>query len=63
MSQQISRQIALISVLAACVLMVTIVVAAGLDANMRTALNQALPLALICSVGLAILVADPFRAR
>ncbi|HUG16375.1 MAG TPA: hypothetical protein VMM78_15335 [Thermomicrobiales bacterium] len=63
MSQQISRQVALISVLATCVLMVTLIVAAGLDADTGAALVQATPLAIVCGVGLAVLVADPFRAR
>lgn len=63
MSQQISRQIALVSVLATCVLMVTLLVAAGLDANTWTALGQAFPLALIGAIGLAVLLADPFRSH
>lgn len=63
MSQQLSRQLALISVLATCVLIVTLIVAAGLDANTRTALGQAFPLALVGGIGLAILMADPFRSR
>ena len=63
MSQQISRQIALVSVLATCVLIVTLLVAAGLDANTRTALGQAFPLALVGGVGLAVVLADPFRSR
>lgn len=63
MTEQTSRQVALLSVLTTCILVVTLILALGLDADAGTALGQALPLALIGGLGLVILVSDPFRER
>jgi len=63
MTQQITRQIALMTVFATCIVMVALVLAFGLGADSDAALSQAAPLALILGVGLTILLAEPFRSR
>jgi hypothetical protein len=63
MTQQMTHQIALITVFATCITMVALVVGFGLGADSGAALQQAAPLALICAIGLTILLADPFRSR
>jgi hypothetical protein len=63
MSQQASRCIALMTIFSTCLLLVVLVVALGLDAATDTALQQALPLAVVCGAALAFLLADPFKQR
>jgi hypothetical protein len=63
MTQQASRYIALMTVFSTCLLLVVLAVALGLDASTGTALQQALPLALICGAALTFLLSDPFRQR
>jgi hypothetical protein len=63
MSQQISRQIALMTVFATCIVIVALVLAFGLGADSGDALSQAAPLAVVCGIGLTVLLADPFRSR
>jgi hypothetical protein len=63
MTQQITRQIALITVFTTCMLIVAMIVTFGLGANPDTAMSQVLPLALVCSIALAILLTDPFTSR
>ena len=63
MSQQMSRQIAVMTVVTTCMLLVVLVLAFGLGAGARTALTQAFPLVVICGGALAFLIADPFSAR
>lgn len=61
MSQQLTRQIALMTVALTCMLMVVLVLAFGLGAAAKQALAQAFPLVLVCAGALAVLIADPFR--
>ncbi len=63
MSQQVSRQVALMTVLTTCMLIVVLMLALGLGAETSTALAQAFPLVLICSAGLVFLLSDPIRPR
>lgn len=63
MSQQVTRQIALMTVFATCILVVALLVGFGLGANADAALGQAAPLALVCGVALTVLLADSSRAR
>jgi hypothetical protein len=63
MSQQMSRQIALMTVVTTCMLLVVLVLAFGLGATARAALVQAFPLVVICGGALAVLIADPFSSR
>lgn len=63
MSQQVSRQVALMTVLTTCMLIVVLMLAFGLGAETGTALAQAFPLVLICAAGLVFLLSDPARPR
>lgn len=63
MSQQVSRQVALMTVLTTCMLTVVLLLAVGLGAETRTALAQAFPLIVICAAGLVFLLSDPVRPR
>jgi hypothetical protein len=63
MSQQVSRQVALMAIVCTCTLLVVLVVALGIGANTQTALSQAWPLAIVCATAFAFLLADPFSTR
>lgn len=63
MTQQMTRQIALMTVFTTCMLLVVLVLAFGLGAEARSALSQAFPLVAICGGALAFLIADPFRSH
>lgn len=63
MSQQVTRQIALMTIFATCILVVALLVGFGLGANADAALGQAAPLALICGIALTILLIDSPRSR
>lgn len=59
MTQQATRQIALIALLATCMMVIAIAVAAGLKVQMDTVVSQALPLVLVCAAALAVLFYEP----
>ena len=59
MTPQATRQIALMTLSATCVLLIVLAVAFGLDAAADTALRQALPLAVVAGVAFVILLVDP----
>lgn len=63
MSQQITRQIALMTVFATCILVVVLLVGFGLGANADAALGQAAPLALICGIAVTVLLVESSRSR
>ena len=63
MSQQVTRQIALMTVFATCILVVALLVGFGLGAKADAALGQVAPLALICGIALTFLLVDASRAR
>jgi uncharacterized membrane protein YdfJ with MMPL/SSD domain len=63
MTQQMTRQIALMTVVTTCMLLIVLVLAFGLGAAARSALTQAFPLVVICAGALAFLVTDPFARR
>ncbi len=63
MSQQITRQIALMTIFATCILVVALVVGFGLGANADAALGQAAPLAIVCGIALTVLLVEPSRTR
>jgi hypothetical protein len=63
MSQQTTRQIALVTVFATCMLMVALVVGLGLNASPRAAFGQVVPLAVVCAGALVFLLSDPFRSK
>lgn len=63
MSQQVSRQVALMAVLTTCMLTIVLLLAVGLGAETRAALAQAFPLIVICAAGFVFLLSDPVRPR
>jgi len=63
MTQQMSRQIAVMTVFTTCMLLIVLVLAFGLGAAARDALTQAFPLVVICGGALAVLITDPFGTR
>jgi hypothetical protein len=63
MSQQVSRQIALMTVFTTCILLVALVLVIGFDGDSATALSQAAPLAIVLAAALTFLIADPFSSR
>ena len=62
MTQETTRQIALATVFATCMLVVAVFVGLGLNANPRAAFGQIVPLSLVCAGALAFLLADPFTS-
>ncbi len=62
MSRHLSRQIALMAVLATCTLAIVLIIALGLDASTAAAVDQALPLAVVLSAALTFLMADSFAS-
>jgi hypothetical protein len=63
MSQQVSRGVALMTVIATCVMLVALALASGLNGDSGAALGQAAPLAVVCGVALTVLLVDPFASR
>lgn len=63
MSQQMTRQIALMTIFATCILVVALLVGFGLGANADAALAQAAPLAIICGIAATVLLIEPNRSR
>jgi hypothetical protein len=61
MTQQVSRQIALMAVFTTCILLIALVLVLGFDGDTNAALSQATPLAVILGGALAFLVADASR--
>lgn len=61
MTQQVSRQIALMAVFTTCMLLIALVLILGFDGDTDAAMAQATPLALILGGALAFLVADSSR--
>jgi hypothetical protein len=58
-SQQATRQIALVTLFATCMLMIALVVGLGLNASPRAAFEQVVPLAVVCAGALALLLSSP----
>lgn len=61
MTQQVSRQIALMAVFTTCILMIALVLILGFNGDAGAAMAQAAPLAVILGGALAFLVADAGR--
>lgn len=59
MTQQATRQIALMTLFTCCMTIVALAVASGLNVQMGSVMGQALPLTLICGAALAILLFEP----
>lgn len=59
MTQQATRQIALMALLTCCITIVALAVASGLNVRMDAVMTQALPLAIVCGAALAVLFFDP----
>jgi NAD(P)H-hydrate repair Nnr-like enzyme with NAD(P)H-hydrate epimerase domain len=55
MTRQATRQIALMALLASCMLIVAVILISGLNVQMGAALGQALPLVAVCCMALAVL--------
>jgi hypothetical protein len=58
MTQQVSRQIALMAVFTTCILLIALVLIVGFNGDAGTAMSQAAPLAVILGGALTFLVAD-----
>ncbi len=63
MAQILSRQIALMIVIASCMIVVLLVLASGLNVDFGAVSSQAAPLALICAAALTFLIFNPFDAQ
>lgn len=63
MSQQITRQIAMMTLFATCILIVALIVGFGLGANADAALRQAAPLAVVCGIALTVLLVESAHSR
>ncbi len=61
MTQQVSRQIALMAVFTTCILVIALALILGLDGDTGAAMSQATPLAVILGGALAFLVVDSSR--
>jgi len=61
MTQQISRQVALMAVFTTCILLIALVLVLGFDGDTAAAMSQATPLAVILGGALAFLVVDSSR--
>ena len=61
MTQQVSRQIALMAVFTTCILLIALVLVLGFNGDTGTAISQATPLAIVLGGALAFLVADSTR--
>ena len=61
MTQQVSRQIALMAVFTTCILLTALVVIVGFNGDTGAAMAQATPLAIILGGALAFLIADSGR--
>ncbi|MBA2453678.1 MAG: hypothetical protein H0V47_10940 [Chloroflexia bacterium] len=59
MTQQASRQIALMTLFTCCIVIVSLALASGLNVQMGSVMSQALPLAIVCGAALAILLFEP----
>ncbi len=59
MTQQATRQIALMALLTCCMMVVALAVASGLDVQIGSVWSQALPLVLVCAAALAVLFFEP----
>jgi hypothetical protein len=59
MTQQATRQIALMALFTCCMTLIALAVASGLNVQMGTVMSQALPLTIICGVALAMLLFEP----
>jgi hypothetical protein len=61
MTQQVSRQIALMAVFTTCILLIALVLVLGFNGDTGAAMSQATPLAVILGGALVFLVADATR--
>ncbi|HEX5165484.1 MAG TPA: hypothetical protein VFV93_08825 [Thermomicrobiales bacterium] len=61
MTQQVSRQIALMAVFTTCILLIALILIVGFNGDTGTAMSQAAPLAVILGGALTFLVADSAR--
>jgi hypothetical protein len=61
MTQQVSRQIALMAVFTTCILLIALVLVLGFKGDTGAAMSQAMPLAVILGGALAFLIADSSR--
>jgi len=62
MNHRTSRQIALLALLASCMTIVMILLAAGFQLDIANTLPQALPLALVCAAALVFLLREPMNS-
>lgn len=59
MTQHATRQIALMTLVACCIVIVALTLASGLNVQMGSVMGQALPLAIVCGAALVVLLFDP----
>ncbi len=59
MTQQATRQIALITLFTCCLVIIALALASGLDVQMGAVMSQALPLAIVCAAAMAVLLYEP----
>lgn len=59
MTQQATRQIALMTLFTCCIVIVALALASGLNVQMDNVMGQALPLAIVCGAALAVLFYEP----
>ena len=63
MTQQATRQIALMTLFTCCIVIVLLAVASGLNVRMGSVMGQALPLAIVGGAAFAILLYGPADSR
>ena len=63
MTQQATRQIALMTLFTCCIVIVLLAVASGLNVSMGSVMSQALPLAIVGGAAFAILLYAPADSR
>ena len=63
MTHQTSRQIALMTMLTTCILIVVVMLALGFDGDTRAAMAQASPLAIVLAAAFTFLMADRSPSR
>jgi hypothetical protein len=63
MTHLISRQIALMILLASSLVVVLLVLASGLSVDISAVYSQAAPLALVCAAAFTFLIFNPFDAE
>lgn len=63
MTQQMTRQIALMTLFTCCIVIIALALASGLNVQMGAVMSQALPLAIVGGAAFAILLFGPTESR